>query len=229
MAVFSGTAGSNNLRGTTARDTLAGHSGDDWIDGSHGADLAIGGPGADTFIWDEDRNSGSPTLDQYIGGNWNDYYDPNPYGDLSGGDKLILGASAGAGGFRVFFNTTEEGSVNDAYGNRLNFSGIERLETNLDHGARAGLRPRALWIGANADSLSQAHSFLGDSVEQVKQMSLKWAMIIAVVLMTPLAILWHIGAMKLPKGELDDEGDAVKEALTEGDPKGHTQATGPSA
>ncbi len=129
MAVFSGTAGSNNLRGTTARDTLAGHSGDDWIDGSHGADLAIGGPGADTFIWDEDRNSGSPTLDQYIGGNWNDFYDPNPYGDLSGGDKLILGASAGAGGFRVFFNTTEEGSVNDAYGNRLNFSGIERLET----------------------------------------------------------------------------------------------------
>lgn len=85
------------------------------------------------------------------------------------------------------------------------------------------------WIGANAASLSQAHSFLGDSIDQVKQMSLKWAMIIAVVLMTPLAILWHIGAMKLPKGELDDEGDAVKEALTEGDPKGHTQTTGPSA
>ena len=85
------------------------------------------------------------------------------------------------------------------------------------------------WISGNADRLSQAHSFLGDSVEQVKQMSLKWAMIIAVILMTPLAILWHIGAMKLPKGELDDEGDAVKEALTEGDPKGHTQTTGPSA
>ena len=54
-------------------------------------------------------------------------------------------------------------------------------------------------------------------------------MIIAVVLMTPLAILWHIGAMKLPKGELDDEGDAVKEALTEGDPRGHSETTGPSA
>jgi hypothetical protein len=35
--------------------------------------------------------------------------------------------------------------------------------------------------------------------------------------------------MKLPKGELDDEGGAVAEALTEGDPKGHTQTTGPSA
>jgi len=83
------------------------------------------------------------------------------------------------------------------------------------------------WISGNADSLSQAHSFLGDSVDQVKQMSLKWAMIIAVVLMTPLAILWHIGAMKLPKGELDDEGDAMKEALTEGDPTGGSSTVAP--
>ena len=85
------------------------------------------------------------------------------------------------------------------------------------------------WIGGNAQSLSEAHSFLGNSVAEVKQMSLKWAMIIAVILMTPLAILWHIGAMKLPKGELDDEGDAVKEALTEGDPAGSAQTTGPKA
>lgn len=85
------------------------------------------------------------------------------------------------------------------------------------------------WIGGNAQSLSEAHSFLGNSVEEVKQMSLKWAMIIAVILMTPLSVLWHIGAMKLPKGELDDEGEATKEALTEGDPTGHTQTTGPSA
>jgi hypothetical protein len=85
------------------------------------------------------------------------------------------------------------------------------------------------WIGGNAQNLSEAHSFLGNSVAEVQQMSLKWAMIIAVILMTPLSILWHIGAMKLPKGELDDEGGAVAEALTEGDPKGHTQTTGPSA
>ena len=85
------------------------------------------------------------------------------------------------------------------------------------------------WIGANAQSLSEAHSFLGNSIEEVKQMSLKWAMIIAVIMMTPLSILWHIGAMKLPKGDLDDEGDAVKEALTEGDPTGSPQTTGPKA
>jgi len=83
------------------------------------------------------------------------------------------------------------------------------------------------WISGNAESLSQAHSFLGDSVDQVKQMSLKWAMIIAVILMTPLALLWHIGAMKLPKGELTDEGDAVKEALTEGDPTGSSTTVAP--
>jgi len=59
------------------------------------------------------------------------------------------------------------------------------------------------WIGGNAQNLSEAHSFLGNSVAEVQQMSLKWAMIIAVILMTPLSILWHIGAMKLPKGELD--------------------------
>ena len=85
------------------------------------------------------------------------------------------------------------------------------------------------WIGANADSLAAQHSFLGDTVDQVKQMSLKWAMIIAVALMTPLAVLWHIGAMKLPKGQLDDDGNAVAEALTEGDPKGHAGTTGPAA
>jgi hypothetical protein len=85
------------------------------------------------------------------------------------------------------------------------------------------------WIGANAQSLSEAHSFLGNSIEEVKQMSLKWAMIIAVIMMTPLSILWHIGAMKLPKGDLDDEGDAVKEALTEGDPTSSPQTTGPKA
>jgi len=84
------------------------------------------------------------------------------------------------------------------------------------------------WIGANADSLAAQHSFLGDTVDQVKQMSLKWAMIIAVALMTPLAVLWHIGAMKLPKGQLDDDGNAVAEALTEGDPKGHAGTTGPA-
>lgn len=45
--------------------------------------------------------------------------------------------------------------------------------------------------------------------------------------MTPLAVLWHIGAMKLPKGDLDDSGDAMKEALTEGDPTGNPATVAP--
>ena len=60
-------------------------------------------------------------------------------------------------------------------------------------------------------------------------MSLKWAMIIAVIIMFPLTLLWHMGAKALPVGALDEDGDAAKEALTEGDPKGHPQTTGPSA
>lgn len=83
------------------------------------------------------------------------------------------------------------------------------------------------WIGGNAETLAASHSFLGDTVEQVKQMSLKWAMIIAVLLMFPLTLLWHVGAQKLPKGELDDDGNALGEALTEGDPKGEPLTAGP--
>jgi MFS family permease len=85
------------------------------------------------------------------------------------------------------------------------------------------------WINTSAASLADVHVFLGDTVAQVKQMSLKWAMIIAIVLMFPLTFLWQMGAHRLPKGDLDDDGDAtaVKEAVTEGDPKGSAQTTGP--
>jgi MFS family permease len=76
------------------------------------------------------------------------------------------------------------------------------------------------WINASAVSLADAHAFLGDTVAQVKQMSLKWAMIIAIILMFPLTYLWQMGAHRLPKGDLDDDGQsATKEALVEGDPK----------
>jgi MFS family permease len=74
-------------------------------------------------------------------------------------------------------------------------------------------------ITASAATIPDSMPFIGSTVELAKQMSLKWAMIIAVILMFPLTILWHIGATKLPKGELDDEGGAMKEALTEGDPR----------
>lgn len=84
------------------------------------------------------------------------------------------------------------------------------------------------WLTASATSLSEAAPWIGATPALVDQFSLKWAMITAVVLMFPLTYLWHMGAKRLPKGELDDEGDAVAEALTEGDPKGHTETTGPS-
>jgi MFS family permease len=50
------------------------------------------------------------------------------------------------------------------------------------------------------------------------QDSLRWAMAAAVLSMYPLTILWHWGAQALPKGELDDDGNALQEAVTEGDP-----------
>jgi MFS family permease len=85
-------------------------------------------------------------------------------------------------------------------------------------------------LNSSAASLADAHTWLGDSVDHVKQLSLKWAMIIAVLLMFPLTYLWHMGAQRLPKGDLDDDGNgATKEALTEGDPKGTPQSAGPRA
>ncbi len=129
MPLITGNIGANNLHGTDGHDTLAGYAGDDWLNGGRGRDLLIGSHGADTFIWDEDRNASGPTLDIYSGGDTRENYDPNPYGELSGGDKLILGASLGAGGFQVYFTNTESGAAIDAFGNRVNFSGMERLET----------------------------------------------------------------------------------------------------
>ncbi|HEV7691513.1 MAG TPA: hypothetical protein VGO52_11840, partial [Hyphomonadaceae bacterium] len=56
----------------------------------------------------------------------------------------------------------------------------------------------------------------------VNKESLRWAMVLCILVTYPMAILWHWGAMALPKGELDDNGDAVKEVMTQGDPKGLT-------
>lgn len=84
-------------------------------------------------------------------------------------------------------------------------------------------------ISASAQSLSETMSWLGSSAPVVKQMSMKWAMVFAVILMFPLTWLWHMGAIRLPKGKLDDDGNAIEEALTEGDPQGHAGTTGPAA
>lgn len=65
------------------------------------------------------------------------------------------------------------------------------------------------WITANAEGLAQSAPWIGTSVEEVKDHSAKWAMILAVVLMYPLSIFWHTGAQRLPKGALDDNGDPL--------------------
>jgi MFS family permease len=39
--------------------------------------------------------------------------------------------------------------------------------------------------------------------------SLQWACAAMVVAMYPLSILWHLGAQKLPKGQIDDEGEPI--------------------
>jgi hypothetical protein len=84
------------------------------------------------------------------------------------------------------------------------------------------------WLSHGSAWVAQTLPFVGGTEAMVDQFSLKWAMIFAVLAMFPLTILWHWGAKQLPKGALDEDGNAVSEALTEGDPKGHTQTTGPA-
>jgi MFS family permease len=84
-------------------------------------------------------------------------------------------------------------------------------------------------FSSSAQAVSDFAPWMGATAAEVKQMSLKWAMVAAVVLMTPLAILWHLGAQRLPKGALDDDGNAIGEALTEGDTRGSPQPVGPRA
>jgi MFS family permease len=64
------------------------------------------------------------------------------------------------------------------------------------------------WITANGATLAETASWIGSTPELAKQFSLKWAMVAAVLITYPLCILWHLGAMRLPKGELDDDGNA---------------------
>jgi hypothetical protein len=85
------------------------------------------------------------------------------------------------------------------------------------------------WLSHAGAWVSATLPFIGATEAAVDQFSLKWAMILAVLLMFPLTILWHWGAKALPTGALDEDGNATKEALTEGDPKGHTETTGPTA
>lgn len=133
MAVINGGSGNDSLKGTAGADTILGNAGRDTIDPGHGNDSVDGGAGADVLIW----NANSATknnVDTYLGGSTGESYDSNPYGSLSGGDRLHLGTT-GKDAFRVTFTNSEDGYALDPYGNRLNFTGIERLQTGAgnDH------------------------------------------------------------------------------------------------
>lgn len=62
-----------------------------------------------------------------------------------------------------------------------------------------GLGPT--FLGAVADWFT-ANTDLGPN-------ALQWAMVVSVLAMYPLTILWHMGAMMLPRGPLDDNGEAA--------------------
>lgn len=88
------------LRATAPHQTLSG----DW--------------GDDTMIWNPITG---PAL--YHGGDTGEAYDPNPYFDRSGGDRLVIEGDAGV---RIRMMTTEDGVARSG-GRALNFTGIERL------------------------------------------------------------------------------------------------------
>jgi len=91
------------------------------------------------------------------------------------------------------------------------------LNTAVSAGFQMGdLAKDAGWGGQVAYMWRQW--FPGMASLGVNQESLRWAMVVCILVTYPMAILWHWGAMALPKGKLDDNGEAVEEALTEGDP-----------
>lgn len=128
MAFVRGGDSADNLHGTAEADIVAGFYNNDHLDPGRGEDRVVGGPGADVLYWDEDSSS-TGVISRYEGGNWNDFYDSNIYGDLSGGDTLNLGNSRGNGGFTVVFDSSESGHARDAYDNWAFFVGIERIRT----------------------------------------------------------------------------------------------------
>ncbi|WP_196216728.1 Hint domain-containing protein [Paracoccus shanxieyensis] len=128
MPVINGSSGRDTLRGTPGRDTIHAGAGDDVISPGRGDDLVFGGPGADTMYWD--RNPATTgAVDVYYGGFVGERYDPNPYFDRTGGDRLIIGQPDAFQGYRVIYSSSEDGYALDVHGNRLNFEQFERVTT----------------------------------------------------------------------------------------------------
>jgi predicted MFS family arabinose efflux permease len=90
------------------------------------------------------------------------------------------------------------------------------LDTAVSHGFQMGDLPQKAGWGGNVTYWLRT-TFPAVTAAGVTQESLRWAMIICIIITYPLAFLWHAGAMALPKGELDSNGNAVTEAATMGD------------
>lgn len=58
----------------------------------------------------------------------------------------------------------------------------------------------------------------GMSALGVNSESLRWAMILCIIVTYPMAILWHLGARALPHDDASGAGNASEEAATLGDP-----------
>lgn len=84
----------------------------------------------------------------------------------------------------------------------------EILDAATSHGFQMGSLPeKAGWGGHVA-------YFLRDVMPSVAELgvgkeSLRWAMILCIIVTYPLAILWHLGAMRLPKGGASDVAAAA--------------------
>lgn len=90
---------------------------DDLIYSTSRNDNVLGLAGADTFYWTPNGT------DIFVGGDRGENYDPNPYLDRSGGDRLII---EGNRGVEVRFTSNEEGLVR-LDGHSLKFEGVERF------------------------------------------------------------------------------------------------------
>ncbi|WP_154490540.1 MULTISPECIES: calcium-binding protein [unclassified Paracoccus (in: a-proteobacteria)] len=100
-----------------------------------GNDSFLGGPGIDALYWQPGGH------DVFHGGDLAEAYDPNPYLERTGGDRLHLLGKQGA---LVVFSSTEDGVVRIGQSS-LTFTGVERLHgtdgNDTIRGASAAIKP----------------------------------------------------------------------------------------
>lgn len=114
--------------------------------------------GADQFRW----YSGNANI---YGGNNNEHYDTDYYGEKNGGDQLYVMRDTN---LRVRFKSTEDGTIETA-GDTLNFTGIERLHLgNGDdnvNASKADLDRYGLTVYAEGGNDKVTGSRFGDFID----------------------------------------------------------------